>query len=71
MDKIWEAKVDDKFDVWVERTAPYKGRLVVMSSNQEAPLLSKEVTIAFDATFGPDIADVDDWQTWALEVIDA
>lgn len=71
MTKVWETKVDEKFDVWVERVAPYKGRIVVMSPDQEAPLLDKEVTISYDAPFGPDAADVSVWAAMALEVIDA
>ena len=26
---IWKSNVDKKFDVWVERVAPYEGELVI------------------------------------------
>lgn len=69
--KIWETKVDLRYEVWVERVAPYQGKLVVYDGEQEETLLEREVTISFDAPFGPDAGDVAEWGALALEIIDA
>lgn len=66
-DKVWESKLDDIYDVYVERLAPYKGLLVC--KNGDATLLEKEVTITFDAIYGPDIADLQEWQDEVVKII--
>ena len=50
---IWKSNVDKKFDVWVERVAPYEGELVI--SEDGKMLTIQQVTITYDAKFGPDI----------------
>jgi len=65
---IWEAELDKKYKVYVERVEPYKGELVIKEGDKE--LTHKFVTIAHDAKFGPDIADVAEWERSAIDFID-
>lgn len=65
---IWEAKLDNKYDIYVERVEPYKGELVIKEGDKE--LTRKPVTIAYDAKFGPDAADVYEWENICIEFID-
>lgn len=65
---IWESKLDKKYDIRVERVAPYEGELVICEGDKM--LTIKNVTIAYDAKFGPDISDVTDWQNFAIDFID-
>ena len=65
---IWKSKVDKKFDVWVERVAPYEGELVI--SEDGKMLTVQQVTITYDAKFGPDINDVRDWERVCIDFID-
>lgn len=68
MNIIWEAKLDDKYNIYVERVEPYKGQLVIKEGDKE--LTHKFVTIAYDAQFGPDISDVEEWQRVCIDFID-
>lgn len=69
---VWESGVDEgAYRVVVERAGGYAAQLVVTRTRDSATLLRRDVTLSYDAAFGPDAADVADWQQWALEVIDA
>ena len=65
---IWEAKLDNKYDIYVERVEPYKGELVIKEGDRE--LTRKSVTIVYDAKFGPDAADVYEWENICIDFID-
>lgn len=68
---IWNNKIDDKYPVEVDRTAPYQGTLKVFSpDNSETPVYQREVTIAYNAPFGPDAGDVSEWGTIACDAVD-
>ena len=68
MNIVWKNKLDDKYDVSVERTEPYKGELVIKEGDKE--LTRKPVTMVYDAKFGPDVADVYEWENMCVEFID-
>jgi len=68
MNKVWRNRIDNKYDIFVESKAPYKGDLVIQENKIE--LLREEVNISFDAKFGPDIEDVYKWEDRAIEFID-
>ncbi len=65
---IWKSKIDKKFDVIVERVAPYEGELVIMEDDKK--LTSTSVTISYDAKFGPDLEDVRIWENFCINFID-
>lgn len=65
---IWESTVDKKYKVYVERVEPYKGELVIKEGDKE--LTHKFVTISHDAMFGPDIADITEWERMCIDFID-
>lgn len=66
---IWSSRLDDTFDVKVERLAPYNGELVIIQDGKE--LLRETVSISYNALFGPDIADLDQWTQRCCEFVDA
>lgn len=70
-ENVWEAKVDDRFEVRVERLGDYEGKLIVYDPETKKTLLEQKVGLSFRAIFGPDADDVAHWQNLALEVIDA
>ena len=49
MNIVWKDQVDKKYDVYVERTEPYKGELVIKEGDKE--LTRKPVTMVYDAKF--------------------
>ena len=65
---IYKSKLDKKFDVWVERVAPYEGELVISENGKM--LTIKQVTLKFDAKFGPDVSDITDWESFCIDYID-
>lgn len=69
---VWDNTVDNgTWRVWVERTDNYKGVLLVERISTGERVLEEEVGLAYQAIFGPDVADVNQWQNKAIEVIDA
>lgn len=65
---IWESKLDNKYDIRVERVAPYEGELVI--SEGDKMLTIKQVTLTYDAKFGPDINDIREWERSCINFID-
>lgn len=68
---VWENSVDQ--GVWavkVVRTAPYQGKMTVTHVALDKVVLETEVGLAYDAVFGPDVADVAMWQESCIEAID-
>lgn len=68
--KVWEAKLDNRYQCEVERVHDYAGRLTVTDTTNGAVLLNEEVTLSFAAMFGPDVADVADWQEKCAAAVD-
>lgn len=68
---VWEDTVDGgEFTVSVTRNSSYKGQLRVRVAATGEVLLDEEVGLAYQAIFGPDMADVEDWEERGIEVID-
>lgn len=65
---VWSSMLDDKYTVAVTRTAPFRGELTIAEGEQV--LHRESVGLSFDAPFGPDIADVAEWQELAISFID-
>jgi hypothetical protein len=64
---VWSSKLDNKYTIEVTRTELYHGELTIADG---ATLLHREpVFLSFDALFGPDVADVADWQDIALAFV--
>lgn len=53
----------------IRRTTPRRGVLIV-TDHDGHELGRRDVTISYDAIFGPDVADVPDWERVACEIID-
>jgi hypothetical protein len=74
---VWYSILDDKYVVTVTRP----GKEHVLSQNGYVGifeifnalghrLYTEEVGLSYGARFGPDVADVDEWQTKAIDFID-
>ena len=61
----WECRVEGDPD---ER---YRGRLKVNNTTSGEVILDDQVTLAYGAMFGPDVADVAEWQERCITAIDA
>ena len=69
--EIWRNRIDNKYDVYVERVLgdAYKGILKVDLEGNN--LFSKDVSISYGGPFGPDAGDVNQWADWACEFVDS
>lgn len=70
---IWSATVDNErftVAVWPIEGRTHVGTLKVTVNDTDEELLSDEVTVAFNAIFGADVADLAVWQEAAIDVID-
>lgn len=69
---IWEDMVDKKYPVRVFSTTDrYAGTFEVLDpADHSKVLFTKPVGVSYGAPFGPDAADVSDWQNAACEFVD-
>jgi hypothetical protein len=67
-DLVWSSMLDGRYAIEVRRIRPYRGRLTIAEGDRI--LFRKEVGLAFDALFGPDVEDVATWQEEALRFVD-
>ncbi len=65
---IWEGVLDEKYTVRVSRTEPYRGKLEVLEGDKL--LMESDVSLSYDAKFGPDVGDVAEWEIAAMDFID-
>ena len=68
-DIVWAVKLDKKYDVKVTRTGDYTADLRIEEDGKV--LHSEPVTLSFRALFGPDVADVADWERIAVKFVDS
>lgn len=66
--KVFESTLDNKYQVYVEKIEPYKGKLVLQEG--DTVLNTWDVTISYDARFGADIDDIGYWQDLAADYVD-
>jgi hypothetical protein len=58
---VWRAMLDCRFRVQVERRGPWQGQFSIADETGTV-LLQEPVSLSYGAMFGPDGADVRDWQ---------
>jgi hypothetical protein len=69
-DVIWTDSLDGgTYVATVLRTKPYHGTLTLLCADR--CVLQRNVTISYDAPFGPDGEDVYDWKCMCVEAADA
>ena len=69
-DLIWTSSLDGgAYVATVLRTKPYHGALTLLCADR--CVLRRDVTISYDAPFGPDGEDVYDWKRLCVEAADA
>jgi len=67
--RIWAAKLDDHYDVIVDRIGAHTATLKVMDGDNI--LYQQNVALAYGAQFGPDVGDIAEWQEIAADTVDA
>ncbi|OGD30034.1 hypothetical protein A2833_02935 [Candidatus Azambacteria bacterium RIFCSPHIGHO2_01_FULL_44_55] len=68
---VWRNKLDNRYLIEVHRTDGYSGKLYIFDHDKnDQEIFSLDVGLSYGATFGPDVADVQEWQEKALDFID-
>lgn len=70
MDYIWKADLDGKFKCTVTRINKRGGTLRIEDTESGKTLLEQDVGLAYGAQFGPDIDDVNKWESICVAVVD-
>lgn len=60
---VWRAKLDNRYLVEVHRSGKNSARLCIFDHKKNSRLIACwNVTLSYGAAFGPDTADVAEWQ---------
>ena len=71
-DVVYENTIDGgTWHMMVTRIKPYQGQLVVTHVETGRTILDRPVPMSYDAIFGPDHADLENWQLLTLGAIDS
>ena len=70
MEYIWTADLDNKYKCTVTRINKRGGNLRVVENATGRELLNQDVGLLYGAQFGPDIEDVEKWQSICVAVVD-
>lgn len=67
----WYSHLDNRYCVEVKRIKPYEGILSIYDHELDDKEIYRElVGIAWDAKFGPDFEDVQEWSNMAMKFVD-
>lgn len=70
-DIIWWSKLDDHYLIQVRRLRKNEATMCLFNHDNDDEMVSCEtVSLAYDAIYGPDVADVEAWQQRASEIVD-
>jgi hypothetical protein len=72
---VWWSRLDERWQIEVHRNSPtppsYVGMLHIFDHNNGDKLVHSEpVGLSFEAIWGPDVADVQQWQERAIDFVD-
>ncbi len=68
---VWSSKLDNRYLLEVHRISDYHGKLFVFDHNKnDQEIACWDVGLSYGAIFGPDVADVNEWQEKVLNFID-
>lgn len=63
--------LDDRYCIEIVRDIPYKGNLRIFDGLDDFKFLHEEVvSVSFDAIFGPDASDAQEWRNLAIDIVD-
>ena len=68
---VWAGVIDCRYAIEVQRTTPYNGLYIIYDLDDNKVIYTENVSVSYDAKFGPDINDVNVWQEKACGVVDS
>lgn len=70
-DIVWHSKLDERYLIEVRRTGWRAANLFIFDHNNDDKKLTQfKVRLSYGAQFGPDVADVEEWQEKVVDFID-
>lgn len=68
---VWRSKLDKRYLIEVQRTDDYHGKLVIFDHEKnDQEIACWDVNLTYGAIFGPDVADIAEWQDKTIDFID-
>lgn len=68
---VYHSKLDDRYMIEVQRTGERSANLVIYDHERDdAEIACWEVGLSYGALFGPDVADVGEWQGRVVDFVD-
>jgi hypothetical protein len=67
-DVLWKADLDNKYQCSVKQTDEFYGVLTIKEGAKV--LLERQVSMTYSPVFGPDVSDIAEWESQAIEFID-
>lgn len=70
-DLVWRAKLDNRYLAEVHRTGSHSGTLYIFDHDKNFKEIARwDVGLSYGAQFGPDVADVAEWEEQVSDFID-
>ncbi|MEE9214656.1 MAG: hypothetical protein V3U54_07655 [Thermodesulfobacteriota bacterium] len=70
-DIIWWSKLDNRFLIQVRRLRENEATMCIFDHDNDDEMMScEQVSLAYGAIYGPDVADIATWQERAVEIVD-
>ena len=70
-DLVWMTRLDGRYQIEVQRTGARTGNLLIFDHGDgDKELACFPVGLSYGAIFGPDVADVAEWQEKVIDFID-
>jgi len=66
--KVWATRLDNRYNIYVERIEAYKGKLIILDGDKE--IYNNSTSLSYDAYYGADIEDIINWENESLKFID-
>ncbi|KKQ32205.1 MAG: hypothetical protein US45_C0025G0008 [Candidatus Nomurabacteria bacterium GW2011_GWA1_37_20] len=68
---VWRSKLDDRYLIEAHRIDNRNGKIFAFDHNKnDQEIFSMDVGLSYGAMFGPDVADVQEWQEKVIDFID-
>lgn len=68
---VWGTLLDKRYLCTVTRLRPYTGSLEIRDTQTKLVVHQRPVGLSYDALFGPDIGDVQEWQGMCTDFVDS
>ena len=71
MKVVWWTRLDGRYQIEVHRSGENNGVLHIFDHfENDKHVFEKPVSLSYGAVFGPDVGDINDWKSMAVDFVD-